>query len=118
MPLQTPPVVVIGPSGAGKSTLVNMMIEKKMAVLHPTITTRPQRSDDDTSHLFVPLDTFNGLKANRHLIGVSQVFGYWYALPELPDTSERIIVILRASFVEEFRSYYPTAIVVDIEAPI
>lgn len=113
------PIVVIGPSGAGKSTLVKKLVEQDVAVLHPTVTTRPRRGSDDTTHVFVSIDEFKQLQKSNRLIGASKMFGHWYALPELADsTLLPTIVLLRAVFVDEFRRYYPDAIVVQVEASV
>lgn len=113
-----PPLIIIGPSGAGKSTLVHRLLDETGSQLVRTVTTRPARGDDDLSHTFVDESTFFGMKERDEFLGSDTVFGHHYGLPKLPETDQSVVVLLRAPFVGTFRSQYPEALVVQIEAPV
>lgn len=113
-----PIIALIGPSGAGKSTLVDYYIQHHPdARLHKSITTRPMRGDDDTSHRFVSDAEFDKLAAAGELIKPVEAFGYRYAITKIPDYDGITFVLLRYQFVEEFKRFYPDAKVVLVEAP-
>jgi guanylate kinase len=112
-----PIIVLIGPSGAGKSTLVDYYIKQHPdARLHKSITTRPIRGDDDTSHRFVSDEEFDRLAAAGELIKPVEAFGYRYAITKIPEYGGITFVLLRYQFVEEFKRFYPKVKVIQIEA--
>lgn len=115
-----PIIAVIGPSGAGKSTLVDMYIAKHPnAILHKTVTTRPRRNANDNSHTFVTDAEFDALEREGKLIYSAPAYGFRYAMPLLPDdTNKTILVLLRIPFVAEFLKLYPYTRVLQIEACI
>lgn len=114
-----PIIALIGPSGAGKSTLVDYYIQHHPdARLHKSITTRPMRGDDDTSHRFVTDAEFDKLAAAGELIKPVEAFGYRYAITKIPEYDGITFVLLRYQFVEEFKRFYPGAKVIQIEAPV
>ena len=114
-----PIIALIGPSGAGKSTLVDYYIQHHPdARLHKSITTRPIRGDGDTSHRFVSDEEFDKLAAAGELIKPVEAFGYRYAITRVPEYDGVTFVLLRYQFVEDFKQFYPEAIVIQIEAPV
>jgi len=114
-----PIIALIGPSGAGKSTLVDYYLKQHPdARLHKSITTRPVRSDSDTSHRFVSDEEFDRLAAAGELIKPVEAFGYRYAITKIPEYDGITFVLLRYQFVEEFKRFYPEAKVIHIEAPV
>ena len=114
-----PIIALIGPSGAGKSTLVDYYVQHHPdARLHKSITTRPMRGDDDTSHRFVSDAEFDKLAAAGELIKPVEAFGYRYAITKIPDYDGITFVLLRYQFVEEFKRFYPDTKVIQIEAPV
>ena len=114
-----PIIALIGPSGAGKSTLVDYYIQHHPdARLHKSITTRPMRGDDDTSHRFVTDAEFDELAAAGELIKPVEAFGYRYAITKIPEYDGITFVLLRYQFVEEFKQFCPEAKVIQIEAPV
>lgn len=115
-----PIIAIIGPSGAGKSTLVDMYLaEHPDAILHKSVTTRPIRGRDDTSHTFVTDVEFDALEQQGKLLQSVSAYGYRYALPKLPkDITKTIFVLIRAEFVPPFLKLYPAARIVQIEAPL
>ena len=114
-----PIIALIGPSGAGKSTLVDYYIQHHPdARLHKSITTRPMRGDNDTSHRFVTDAEFDKLATAGELIKPVEAFGYRYAITKIPEYDGITFVLLRHQFVEEFKRFYPHAKVIQIEAPV
>lgn len=114
-----PIIALIGPSGAGKSTLVGYYIKQHLdARLHKSITTRPIRGDDDTSHRFVSDEEFDRLAAAGELIKPVEAFGYRYAITKIPEYDGVTFVLLRYQFVEEFKRFYPETKVIQVEAPV
>ena len=114
-----PIIALIGPSGAGKSTLVDYYIKQHPnARLHKSITTRPIRGEDDTSHRFVTDEEFDKLAAAGELIKPVEAFGYRYAITKIPEHDGITFVLLRYQFIEEFKQFHPEAKVIQIEAPV
>jgi guanylate kinase len=114
-----PIIALIGPSGAGKSTLVDYYLKQHPdARLHKSITTRPVRGDSDTSHRFVSDEEFDRLAAAGELIKPVEAFGYRYAITKIPEYDGITFVLLRYQFVEEFKRFYPKAMVIQLEAPV
>ena len=115
------PVVVIGPSGAGKSTLINNLLRTIPSLhIHKTVTTRPKRTPaENDTHVFVNEVEFENMITSDQFLGYTKLFGYRYGLLKLPVRLQSpAIVILRAQFVEIFRSFYPDTHVVAVIAPV
>lgn len=115
-----PIIVVIGPSGAGKSTLVEMFtLRHHEAALHKSATTRAQRNEYDNSHIFMTDDEFTQAQDEGKFIQAVEIYGHRYGLPTLPeDTSNVILLLLRAQYVTIFKQYYPDCHVIQLEAPL
>lgn len=115
-----PIVVIIGPSGAGKSTLVEMYtLRHHDAVLHKSATTRPQRNEYDNSHIFMTDEEFETAQQDGKFIQAVEVYGHHYGLPSLPkDSSDTLLLLLRAQYVAVFKQYYPDCKVIQLEAPL
>lgn len=115
-----PIIVIIGPSGAGKSSLVDhYLASQPQAILHKTLTTRPIRDSNDSSHKFVAEHEFDRLEKSDGFLYATNVYGYRYGLPPLPDDADdTIFLMLRQQFVKTFQAKYPDARVIQIEAPI
>lgn len=114
-----PIIALIGPSGAGKSTLVDYYIQHHPdARLHKSITTRPMRGADDTSHRFVTDAEFDKLAAAGELIKPVEAFGYRYAITKIPEYDGITFVLLRYQFIEEFKQFYPDVHVIQVEASV
>lgn len=113
-----PIIALIGPSAAGKSTLVDAYAaEYPRAILHKSITTRPSRGPDDTSHIFVTDAEFDALERQGNLIQVVTAYGVRYGLTTLPDSTAMVVfVMIRQQFANEFKRYYPDAHIVQVEA--
>lgn len=115
-----PIIIVIGPSGAGKSTLVDLYTQRHAdAVLHKSATTRAQRNEYDNSHIFMSDDEFTQAQAHGQFIQSVEIYGHHYGLPTLPEnTSNVLLLLLRAQYVTIFKQYYPDCHVVQFEAPL
>lgn len=110
-------IVLIGPSGAGKSTAANLLVTHYGFRLQKTITTRPKRDDRDIDHIFVNEETFQEMAAQNMFFGTIHSFGHDYGLPKF-DHAERTVLLLRAAAVKEFRTRFPDAMIIEIDAPI
>ena len=110
-------VVIIGPSGAGKSTIARILQEKYGFRLQKTVTTRPQRDEYDTDHIFVNEETFQTMSASKAFFGTMPTFEFNYGLPKF-DPSERTLLLLRAPVVEEFKTRFPDAHIYEVDAPL
>ena len=115
-----PIIVIIGPSGAGKSTLVDMYTRRHQdAALHKSATTRAQRNEYDNSHVFMTDEEFDQAQQEGKFIQAVEIYGHHYGLPTLPDdTSNTLLLLLRAQYVTIFKQYYPDCHVIQIEAPV
>lgn len=109
--------VIIGPSGAGKSTVARLLQEKYGFRLQKTVTTRPQRNEHDTDHIFVNEETFQTMSASKAFFGTMPTFEYNYGLPKF-DPSDRTLLLLRAPVMEEFKTRFPDAHIFEIDAPL
>lgn len=115
-----PIIALIGPSGAGKSTLVDRYVsEHSDALFHKSVTTRPVRSRDDTSHRFLTEEEFDAAEREGTLLQPIEAYGYRYALPLLPDDKGQVIIVMiRQQFVYGFVQLYPHARIIHIEASV
>lgn len=87
------------------------------ARLHKSVTTRPPRSDNDTSHTFVSNEEFDTLEHEGKLLLPVEAYGFRYALPVLPTKTQDIVfVLLREQFIDIFKTGYPAAKVIQVEA--
>jgi len=110
-------VVLIGPSGAGKSSAARMLCDKYGFELEKTVTTRPQRDAYDTDHIFVNEEIFKHMVVSKLFFGVLNIFGHSYGLPRFnPDNPT--VLLLRAPAIKEFRTKFPDAVVIEIDAPL
>lgn len=111
-------IAIIGPSGAGKSTLIKQYLtHRPYAHVHRTVTTRPARSLNDDSHIFVDDITFEHMFHNGDLLGTFPYEGYRYGLTPINYANASLVFIaLRAPVVAQFLSFYPNTFVIQIEA--
>ncbi len=79
-------------------------------------TTRPRRSDNDTTHIFVSDEKFQKLLDNNKFIDIYNGFGYSYGLPKSENNNQ--LILIRAPLVEKLRLLYPNSTVIALEAPI
>lgn len=110
-------VVLIGPSGAGKSTVAGILTKEYKFRLQKTVTTRPRRGDHDIDHIFVNNETYQEMASSGMFFGTLHSFGHDYGLPRF-DPADRTVLLLRATAVAEFRTRFPDAYIVEIDAPI
>ncbi len=110
-------VVLIGPSGAGKSTAANILTTQYGFRLQKTVTTRPKRGERDIDHIFVNEETYQEMAAAKMFFGTIHSFGHDYGLPKF-DPAEKTVLLLRAAAVTEFRTRFPEALIVEIDAPV
>lgn len=110
-------VVIIGPSGAGKSSVASILQAKHQFQLVKTVTTRKQRDAFDTGHTFVSPQKFKTYLDEQAFFGTLSIFGHHYGLPKFKPNQETLL-LLRAPAIEEFLTKFPTAIIVEIDAPI
>ena len=110
-------IVLIGPSGAGKSTVAHILQQAHGFHLQRTVTTRPQRDAYDTDHIFVSEETYQSMLHTKAFFGTLSVFGYEYGLLKF-DPSEHTLLLLRAPAIEEFKTRFTDAYIVEIDAPL
>src|SRR4051812_35054030 len=102
-------LVVIGPSASGKSSAVRLLVERDVARVHPTWTTRPRRPDEvdgSLEHRFVDDAGFDALASAGAFLDTVSLFGlpYRYGLPPIERSTDgrADVVMLRAPLVERF----------------
>jgi guanylate kinase len=117
-----PILVIIGPSAAGKSTAIRALYEKGLIKINPTWTTRPARPGElaeGLEHRFVTDAEFKRKDKTGYFVESRQMFNlpFWYGLPRLEksEPGKPSLVMLRASLMNSFKSYYPLNIVYQIE---
>lgn len=110
-------VVIIGPSGAGKSSVVKELCTTYGFHLVQTVTTRPQRDAHDTDHVFVNEETFLHMLHSDSFFGTLDIFDHLYGLPKF-DPLQPTVLLLRAPAIKEFLTKFPTAYIVQLEAPL
>lgn len=115
--MSRPVVVLIGPSGSGKSSVAKELCEVHGFHLVKTVTTRPQRDEHDTDHLFINEETFEHMLDSEAFFGTLYVFNHSYGLPKF-NPSQPTLLLLRAPAIQEFLTKFPDAYIVQIEAPV
>lgn len=114
-------VVFIGPSGSGKSAVVTELVNQGVINLVPTYTTRPRRLSEagaQIDHVFVDEVEFDSLEVSGKFLATTRMFSlpYRYGLQPVSESSEIVsAVMLRAEFVEQFRHFYSSFKVYQIE---
>lgn len=110
-------VVIIGPSGAGKSSVAKVLCDQYGFGLQKTVTTRPQRDEYDTDHLFVTDKSYQEMLDAHAFFGTLDIFGHRYGLPRFNPAAPTLL-LLRAPAIEEFITMFPDAFIVEIDAPL
>jgi len=110
-------VVIIGPSGAGKSSVAKVLCERYGFQLQKTVTTRPQRDEYDTDHIFITDESYQEMLDAEAFFGTLTIFGHRYGLPRFNPEAPTLL-LLRAPAIEEFTTMFPSAFIVEIDAPL
>lgn len=115
--VMAPVVVLIGPSGAGKSSVAKVLQETHGFHLQKTVTTRLQRDEYDTDHIFVSDTDYDKLLREQAFFGTLVIFGQRYGLPRF-DPAQKTLLLLRAPAINEFKTRFPHARIFEIDAPL
>lgn len=76
---------IMGESSCGKDTLVNQLCQKNGYDQLISYTTRPQRVNEGTTHVFVDEDTYNQMRENNEIAAYTCINGnhYWSTIDQL-----------------------------------
>ncbi len=113
-------VVLLGPSGAGKSSVAEQLSKLGIADVNPTVATSPRRQFESAAtldHIFVSQQAFADQKQTDSFVVKKTYYGFEYGAPHLrePPVGQIALIVLKASFMEDFTAYYHGACIYQIE---
>lgn len=84
---------ILGESSSGKDTLVNQICKTSNLTQLISYTTRPQRKNEGTTHIFVDEDIYNSMKENNEIAAYTNINNnrYWSTVEQLYDSDFYVI---------------------------
>jgi guanylate kinase len=118
--------ILVGPGGVGKNSMINRVLEgiDNLQQL-PTATTRPMRANEQQGreHIFVSLEEFQRMKANKQLLESQEVHpGRFYGIPKTTVESAiaseiDLIADIEIYGAEVLRTHYPENVILIFVTP-